>query len=290
MTAPKQGLSNHCIIIGFGFTGQQLVKAAKQYNLPYTILEMNPETVKRFSDREPISYGDAVQPTILENLGIARARVIAIAISDTMAVRGIIANARKLNPDLTIIARTRFVGEIRRLYALGANKIIAEEFEAGVEMFCQVLSTYLLPAQEIDDMAARLRQAESLNMRHASTGSGIHSLAAGMPDLGVCAVRLEKSSPYAGLTLQEGNIRRSLGLTVVAVGRNTEIIQDPDASFRLLENDIVYIITTRDKTYTARQLLNERSTEHPADLSEKNHREQVVTQTEIQAGNSRTAS
>ena len=290
VTAPKQGLSNHCIIIGFGFTGQQLVKAAKQYNLPYTILEMNPETVKRFSDREPISYGDAVQPTILENLGIARARVIAIAISDTMAVRGIIANARKLNPDLTIIARTRFVGEIRRLYALGANKIIAEEFEAGVEMFCQVLSTYLLPAQEIDDMAARLRQAESLNMRHASTGSGIHSLAAGMPDLGVCAVRLEKSSPYAGLTLQEGNIRRSLGLTVVAVGRNTEIIQDPDASFRLLENDIVYIITTRDKTYTARQLLNERSTEHPADLSEKNHREQVVTQTEIQAGNSRTAS
>lgn len=266
---PDQGLHDHCIIIGFGFTGQQLVKAAKQYHLSYTILEMNPETVKRFAGREPISYGDAVQPSILESLGIARARVIAIAISDSMAVRSIIANARKLNPDLTIIARTRFVGEIRYLYSLGASKVVAEEFEAGVEMFCQVLSAYLLPSQEIDDMAARLRQAETLSLRHASTGSGLHSLTAYMPDLGVCAVRLEKTSPYAGLTLQEGHIRGSLGLTVVAVGRDGEIIHAPEAAFRLHENDIVYVITTRDKTYTARQLLNGRTPDSEGQPAEK---------------------
>lgn len=250
------GLKDHCIIIGFGFTGQQLVKAAKHYNLAYTILEMNPETVKRFSDKEPIAYGDAVQPIILESLGIAQARVIAIAISDPMAVRGIIANARKLNPDITIIARTRFVGEIRHLYALGANKIIAEEFEAGVEMFSQVLAAYLLPAQDIDKMAAKLRQEESLSMRHASKGAGLQSLTAKLPDMGVCAVRLEEGSPFVNHTLLESNIRKTLGLTIVAVSRNNELIQAPDASFMLLSDDVVYVFTTKDKIYTARQLLN----------------------------------
>ena len=226
------GLKDHCIIIGFGFTGQQ------------------------FSGKEPIAYGDAVQPIILESLGIAQARVIAIAISDPMAVRGIIANARKLNPDITIIARTRFVGEIRHLYALGANKIIAEEFEAGVEMFSQVLAAYLLPAQDIDRMAAKLRQEESLSMRHASKGAGLQSLTAKLPDMGVCAVRLEEGSPFVNHTLLESNIRKTLGLTIVAVSRNNELIQAPDASFMLLSDDVVYVFTTKDKIYTARQLLN----------------------------------
>ena len=217
------GLKDHCIIIGFGFTGQQLVKAAKHYNLAYTILEMNPETVKRFSGKEPIAYGDAVQPIILESLGIAQARVIAIAISDPMAVRG---------------------------------KIIAEEFEAGVEMFSQVLAAYLLPAQDIDKMAAKLRQEESLSMRHASKGAGLQSLTAKLPDMGVCAVRLEEGSPFVNHTLLESNIRKTLGLTIVAVSRNNELIQAPDASFMLLSDDVVYVFTTKDKIYTARQLLN----------------------------------
>ena len=214
------GLKDHCIIIGFGFTGQQLVKAAKHYNLAYTILEMNPETVKRFSGKEPIAYGDAVQPIILESLGIAQARVIA------------------------------------HLYALGANKIIAEEFEAGVEMFSQVLAAYLLPAQDIDRMAAKLRQEESLSMRHASKGAGLQSLTAKLPDMGVCAVRLEEGSPFVNHTLLESNIRKTLGLTIVAVSRNNELIQAPDASFMLLSDDVVYVFTTKDKIYTARQLLN----------------------------------
>ena len=50
---------------------------------------MNPETVNRYRGRLPISYGDASQPSILESLGIERARAIAIVISDPAAVRAI---------------------------------------------------------------------------------------------------------------------------------------------------------------------------------------------------------
>ena len=74
--------------------------------------------------------------------------------------------------------------------------------------------------------------------------------------MGVCAVRLEEGSPFVNHTLLESNIRKTLGLTIVAVSRNNELIQAPDASFMLLSDDVVYVFTTKDKIYTARQLLN----------------------------------
>lgn len=249
-------LSNHCIIVGFGFTGQQLASAARKYRLAYTVLEMNPETVAAFRGREPISYGDASQPSILESLGIRQAHVLAIAISDSMAVRSIIANARKLNPDVVVVARTRFISQVSQLYALGATKVVAEEFEAGVEMFCQVLSSYLIPSQDIENMAMRLRREESLSVQHGPMTATMGTLAGQIPNFGVCAVRLEDGSPFAGKTLKEGAIRRDHGMTVVAVARNGEMLPDPDAGFRLEAGDVVYLFTSNDRTYTARQVLN----------------------------------
>ncbi len=249
-------LQDHIIIVGFGFTGKQLAKAAKNQHLKYNILEMNPETVSNFDGREPIAYGDASQPIILQEMGIQRARVLAIAISDTYAVRAIVANARKANPDVTIIARTRFVTEIEHLYALGANRVIAEEFEAGIETFCQVLTAYLLPSQNINTMAQKLRQEYYSTIRRRAHSSDIGAFVTRLPDLGVCAIALEETSPYAGKTLLEGNIRKKLGLTIVAVSRHGKLITSPDSSFKLLAGDILYVFTKTDEVYTARERLN----------------------------------
>ena len=249
-------LKDHIIIVGFGFTGKQLAKAAKTQHIKYNILEMNPETVSNFDGREPIFYGDASQPIILKDMGIQNARVLAIAISDPYAVRSIVSNARKANPDVTIIARTRFVSEIERLYALGANRVISEEFEAGIETFCQTLTAYLLPSQDVVAMAQELRQEYYSTIRHRAQSSDIGTLMSRLPDLGICAIKLEENSPYAGKTLMEGNIRKKLGLTIVAVMRNEELVTSPDSNFTLEAGDILYVFTKTDELYTAREHLN----------------------------------
>ena len=82
-------LKDHLIIVGFGISGKHLAQVAKESGIPYTILEMNPETVSRYKNKEPISHGDASQPVILEHLGVYTARVLAIIISDPAAVRAI---------------------------------------------------------------------------------------------------------------------------------------------------------------------------------------------------------
>ncbi|MDO5537096.1 MAG: cation:proton antiporter [Desulfovibrionaceae bacterium] len=249
-------LQDHIIIVGFGFTGKQLAKAARNLHIRYTILEMNPETVSNFQSREPISYGDASQPVILEGQGVEHARVLAIAISDTMAVRAIVSNARKANPDLTIIARTRFVTEIEKLYGLGANRVVAEEFEAGIETFCQTLTAYLLPSQDVTRMAQQLRQNYYSSIRRRAHSSDIGAFVSRLPDLGVCAIKLDPGSPYAGKSLLEGNIRRRLGLTIVAVSRDKVLTTSPDGSFVLQPGDILYIFCKTDEVYTARERLN----------------------------------
>jgi len=47
--------------------------------------------------------------------------------------------ARRANPGLFILVRTRYVVDVDDLIALGANAVIPEEFETSVEIFSRAL-------------------------------------------------------------------------------------------------------------------------------------------------------
>jgi len=121
-------LEDHLIIIGYGVNGRNVARSARIESIPYLIIEMDPEIVtKEGKNGEPIYFGDATSEAILNHLGISKARVIVIAISDPSATRRMTELARRLNPDIFIIARTRYVQEMRPLHDLGANEVIPEE-------------------------------------------------------------------------------------------------------------------------------------------------------------------
>jgi voltage-gated potassium channel Kch len=63
-------------------------------------------------------------PEVLERLGIARARIMVFAISDPMATRRAVATARRANPGLFILVRTRYVADVDDLISLGADAVI----------------------------------------------------------------------------------------------------------------------------------------------------------------------
>ncbi len=132
----RAGLSGHLIIAGYGTNGRNLARAAGEFELPRVVLEMNPETVRRESrEGEPIYYGDATNEAVLVEAGVTRARAAAVVIGDPAATRGIVAQMRRLNPSLYIIARTRFISEVQPLYDLGASDVVPEEFETSLELF-----------------------------------------------------------------------------------------------------------------------------------------------------------
>ena len=152
-------LADHLIIVGYGLSGRNVATAAKTAKIPYVIIEMNPETVRKEKKvGEPIIYGDATHEAVLEHVGIEGARVMVVVISDPTATRRITAVAKRLNPKIHIIARTRFFAESTPLYDLGANEVIAEEYETSLEIFARVLAKYLVPKTEIDRLIAETRK------------------------------------------------------------------------------------------------------------------------------------
>ena len=255
-------LSNHLIIVGFGVSGKHLASVAKESGIQYEILEMNPDTVARFQGLEPIHYGDASQPAVLEHLGIKRARILAIVISDPAAVRATIAEAINLNPGLHIVARTRFLGEVAPLRQLGAKDVVAEEFESSVEVFARVLHQYLVPKQDIDTFVARIRDENYSMMRSVAEQNGtLENLAGQMPDVGLQSLRIEAPSPLNGQSLIQSALRRDFGITVVAVNRDGKTHASPDGAFVLQQGDIVYIFGAQENLLKAAPLFPVAETE-----------------------------
>ncbi len=81
-------LSDHIIIVGYGLNGQNVARTAKLSAIPYTIIEMNAETVKTEKENgEPIFFGDATEEDVLKHANIHSARIILIVISDPVAIR-----------------------------------------------------------------------------------------------------------------------------------------------------------------------------------------------------------
>lgn len=248
-------LHDHLIIVGFGISGKHLAHVARESGIAYTVLEMNPETVNRYKATEPISHGDASQPVVLEHLCVQGARVMAIIISDPAAVRAITLEAHRLNPDLYIVARTRFLSEVQPLRDMGANAVIAEEFETSIEVFSRVLTQYLVPQQDIDTFSAHLRQENYRMVRsRENTLDSLDTVANRLPEMGVQALRLGADSRFCKLSLSGSRLREEYGVTVVAIIRGNEAPLSPDPDLILQCNDVVYLFGKSEALFAVKPL------------------------------------
>ncbi len=156
----KHEHEGHLVIIGYGVNGRNLAWAAQTGCIPYEIIEMNPDVVQAERRKgTPIWYGDASQEAVLEHVGIRKARVVVVAVSDPVATRRIAATVRRLNPQAFLLIRTRYVQELKPLYDAGASVVVPEEFETSVLIFSRVLNVYEIPAPIIDTFVREVRDS-----------------------------------------------------------------------------------------------------------------------------------
>jgi len=244
----KIELKNHVIVSGYGLNGRNVSRVLSASDIPYVVLEMNPETVR--SEKKhgvPIFYGDASKEAVLSHANIATARVVVVAISDASATRRIVELARRLNPSVYIIARTRYTSEVAPLYSLGANDVIPEEFETSIEIFGRVLHRYFIPVGEIEKHIHEIRKGGYEMFRSAQQQyAAFPELKQHLPDIEIETIRIEAASPLAGKTLAETGLRTKYGVTVLAIQRGRETITNPSGDTRLLAQNIVVLIGTKD--------------------------------------------
>ncbi|MCS7205719.1 MAG: cation:proton antiporter [Leptospiraceae bacterium] len=151
-------IKDHIIIVGFGINGRNVAKAAQIMDIPYVILEMNIKTVQNEKKSgEPIFYGDATNEALLKHVQIEKAKLLVIVINDFQSTKRIISIAKKLNPNIYIIARTRYVLEVPKLFEIGADEVIPEEFETSIQIFRKILEHYNYSFGEIQFFTEELR-------------------------------------------------------------------------------------------------------------------------------------
>ncbi len=234
-------VKDHLIVVGFGLNGRNISRAAKTSGIPYLVVEVNPDTVREERGKgEPIFFGDATQEAVLRHLHIKDARILVVVINDPAATRRITELARKLNPKIHIIVRTRFVREMEPLFQLGANEVIPEEFETSVEIFSRVMGKYLHPRQEIEKFVAEIRSEgygmlRSLSREAASCTEFSHC----MPDIELVSFRVEPRAPIIGQTIGQLEVRKKHRVTILAIRRGSEFIYNPDPYSELKENDLL---------------------------------------------------
>ena len=256
--APVQDpVADHVVIAGYGLNGRNLAAALRSISAPYLIVELNAQTVRKArAEGEPAFYGDATREEILRALGIDRARLFVIAISDPAATRRMVRVARELNPKLYIIARTRYIIEIPELTRLGANVVIPEEFETSIEIFARVLAHYSVPRDEVERLISEIRASHYQALRPgARPRLTVTGTLGAMPQMHVERVILGAKAPAVGQTLAETGLRSRTGALILAVRRGESDLATPEANFRFAAGDVLVVVGQPQQLTGAHRLL-----------------------------------
>lgn len=76
-------LSDHIIVIGYGFHGRRVVQQLKTKFIPYIIIDFQKDQIERARQSgDPTIFGNAAQKSILKKAGITRALGVIIAMDD----------------------------------------------------------------------------------------------------------------------------------------------------------------------------------------------------------------
>jgi CPA2 family monovalent cation:H+ antiporter-2 len=265
LVPPPPPLHDHLVVVGYGVNGRNLSRAARVGGIPYVILEMNPETVRAERAKgEPIAYGDATNEAVLHHASIEEARILVVVINDPTSSRRIAELARRMNPNLYIIVRTRYIQEVGPLYKLGTDEVIPEEFETSVEIFTRVLKKYLIPRATIDRFIAEVRADNYQILRSLSrTSASLTDLTLNIPDIEISTFRVVSGAAVCGKSLGEMALRKRFAVTVVAIERKGQIIPNPGAESTLEELDRAIIIGTPEKIAEAAPLFLNSNEQHP---------------------------
>ncbi|MDD1736993.1 MAG: NAD-binding protein, partial [Methanothrix sp.] len=247
MAAAKESQwKDHLVIIGYGVNGRNVALSARSEGIPFVIVEMDPEIVMQEEKKgEPICFGDASQEAVLRYVGMKSARVAAIAISDPAATRRITELARRINPDLFIIVRTRYLQEMKPLHELGADEVIPEEFETSMEIFARVLERYEVPREKIEQFIDHIR-SESYEMFRSPSQEPYCNANLSMLSDEIRSLAVQAGAPAEGRTVAEADLEGQ-GIKLLALHRNLQTIANPDDSTLLQAEDVAVLMGPGEK-------------------------------------------
>lgn len=128
------------IIAGIGRFGQVVNRMVTMSGFKTTVLDHDLATIRLMRKFGFKGYfGDPTRPELLKAAGLEKARILVVCLDNKEAAIRLVSYARRMRPDLHIIARARDRVHVFELYKAGANDIVRELFDSSLRAARYVL-------------------------------------------------------------------------------------------------------------------------------------------------------
>jgi CPA2 family monovalent cation:H+ antiporter-2 len=250
-------LKNHIVLVGKDSRALNLAWMIKTMGLPFTSIVFDPDRARKEIEKgHLVVFGDSTSEPVLRQAFVHTAEMVVVSVGNLITAMSIVEHIRAMNKHAHIIVRTRHVTDIEELYRLGANQVIPEEFETAIDFYERILGKYLIPRMEIERSIARIREDNYGIFRDKSKVER-YSLLKDIPEIEIAAVKVMEKTVFAGKTIAETALRKTSGVTMVAIKHEEKIIPNPEPSTLIHENDIAYLLGKPEMIAIATNLFSE---------------------------------
>jgi len=249
-------IKSHIVLIGKDSRAINLAAMIKKMELPFTSIIFDPDRARKQIENGNLAvFGDATNEPVLRQAYVHTAEMVIVSVGDLIKAMSIVEHVRRMNKHAYIIVRTRHVTDIEELYRIGATQVIPEEFETAIDFFERILGKYLIPRMETERAIARIRE-DNYGIFREKDKDRRYSLLKDIPDIEIAAVKVEEKSVFAGKTIAETALRKTCGVTMVAVKHGDDVIPNPGPATLISGDDIVYLLGKPEMIAIATDLLS----------------------------------
>jgi CPA2 family monovalent cation:H+ antiporter-2 len=249
-------LGDHVIICGNGLGEQNIARALKANGIPYIIVDLNEQGVREARrEGESILFGDCTNAHTLELAGIRRSRVIVFVVSDPFAARLGIKLAREMMPEIVVLARTKYVADMDALWDQGSTEVIAEEFEASLELMTRILRVYNAPRSMVAAEIKSIRDQRFGFFRDRKITVPRIRLSNEL-DIYTETWQAPAQWGWNDARVSEIGLREKTGSLILGIIRKNLTLNNPDPNMKLAGGDRLVLSGTKDQLKGAITLLS----------------------------------
>lgn len=223
-------LQQHAIVCGFGRMGQVLARQLRDSDRAFVIIDPHADT-NNVSTHDYLIYpGNPTDESVLQDVGIQRARSLVTVLPDDATNVFITLTARELNPNLTIIARGELPSTEKKLRLAGADRVVLPD---------------TISAMQIANLIARPAAIDVLSQpdERSYLNEMLAQIDVQMEDLPIPA-----GSPMANKSVRELEVRSKGAFIVVALRQtNGTLIMRPSSTQLVNGGDTLIVVGHRGK-------------------------------------------
>lgn len=212
-------MQQHFIVCGYGRVGRNAAIELQQAGVPFIVMDRDEERVERAIHSGMVAVlADSTRDESLREVGVDRARGLIAALATDADNLFVILSAKNLNSRLMVVTRAAEEDAEDKLRRAGADTVFAPYSMTGHRLAQALLRPHVAQFLEFTTQNMALNVA-------------------------IEQVRVEEGAEFVGKTLAELQIRRELGIIVLAVRKAAgEMIFNPPAETEICSQDFLIVM------------------------------------------------